>query len=268
MWCLPALRWTVHALRPLARQEASRLWPSDAAVTHQLAGRIMSHGAEHRLAPALLDAAALFTSLASGREGQAWAGLRDGPGPDSAGMPAAYHTLTAMQPSWVGALPGVFNDAIEACDWSDRDALFHGLRRLACAVHVHVHHRAPTARTRHTQHILYPLHAHRDGVLRRPRRLARAHDYRMAGLSPMHMLYYPFAAGEAAGAVLRAHRHSARQLLAAAAAAAPVVGPPMLGASGARRLRVAYVMADWREHITLRLLAAVLGIHDATRMQV
>jgi predicted O-linked N-acetylglucosamine transferase (SPINDLY family) len=97
----------------------------------------------------------------------------------------------------------------------------------------------------------------------------------MTGLSPMHMLYYPFAAGEAAGAVLRAHRHSARQLLAAAAAApaaaavaAPVAGPPLLGASGARRLRVAYVMADWREHNTLRLLASVLGIHDATRMQV
>ena len=126
------IRWTVLTLRPLARQEASRLWPSDAAVTHQLAGRIMSHGAEHRLAPALLDAAALFTSLA-GREGQAWAGLRDGPATDSSGMPAAYRTLTAMQPSWVGALPGVFNDAIEACDWSDRDALFHGLRRLACA---------------------------------------------------------------------------------------------------------------------------------------
>ena len=90
----------------------------------------------------------------------------------------------------------------------------------------------------------------------------------MAGLSPMHMLYYPFAAGEAAGAVLRAHRHSARQLLAAAAAAAPVAGPPLLGASGARRLRVAYVTADWREHITLRLLASVLGSHDATRMQV
>jgi predicted O-linked N-acetylglucosamine transferase (SPINDLY family) len=91
----------------------------------------------------------------------------------------------------------------------------------------------------------------------------------MAGLSPMHMLYYPFAAGEAAGAVLRAHRHSARQLLAAAAAAtASVAGPPLLGASGARRLRVAYVMADWREHITLRLLASVLGSHDATRVQV
>ena len=120
-------------LGPLARQEACRLWPADAAVTHQLAGRIMSHGAEHRLAPALLDAAALFTSLATGREGQAWAGLRDGPATDSSGMPAAYRTLTAMQPSWVGALPGVFNDAIEACDWSDRDALFHGLRRLACA---------------------------------------------------------------------------------------------------------------------------------------
>ena len=127
------IRWTVRTLRPLARQEASRLWPSDAAVTHQLAGRIMSHGAEHRLAPALLDAAALFTSLASGREGQAWAGLRDGPATGSSGMPAAYRTLTAMQPSWVGALPGVFDDAIEACDWSDRDALFHGLRRLACA---------------------------------------------------------------------------------------------------------------------------------------
>ena len=126
------IRWTVLTLGPLARQEASRLWPADAAVTHQLAGRIMSHGAEHRLAPALLDAAALFTSLA-GREGQAWAGLRDGPATDSSGMPAAYSTLTAMQPSWVGALPGVFNDAIEACDWSDRDALFHGLRRLACA---------------------------------------------------------------------------------------------------------------------------------------
>ena len=127
------IRWTVLTLGPLARQEASRLWPADAAVTHQLAGRIMSHGAEHRLAPALLDAAALFTSLASGREGQAWDGLRDGSGPDSAGMAAAYRMLTTMQPSWVGALPSVFDDAIEACDWSDRDALFHGLRRLACA---------------------------------------------------------------------------------------------------------------------------------------
>ena len=131
--CRIPIRWTVLTLGPLARQEASRLWPADAAVTHQLAGRIMSHGAEHRLAPALLDAAALFTSLATGREGQAWAGLRDGPATGSSGMPAAYRTLTAMQPSWVGALPGVFNDAIEACDWSDRDALFHGLRRLACA---------------------------------------------------------------------------------------------------------------------------------------
>ena len=222
----------------------------------------MSHGAEHRLAPALLDAVTLFSSLASGRE--RWLEeVRDGAG---AGFSTAYGTLTVMQPSWVGALPGVFNDAIEACDWSDRDALFHGLRRLARALHVH--HCVITACDALRMHLACASHAHHNGVFHRPRRLARAHDYQMAGLSPMHMLYYPFAAGEAAGAVLRAHRHSARQLLAAAAAAAPVAGPPMLGASGARRLRVAYVMADWREHITLRLLAAVLGIHDATRMQV
>ena len=268
------------------------MWPSDAAVTHQLAGRIMSHGAEHRLAPALLDAAALFTSLASGREGQAWAGLRDGPATGSSGMPAAYRTLTAMQPTWVEALPGVFDDAIEACDWSDRDALFHGLRRRMCVcmclcmcmcmclcMCVSMFVCIACACAPSCTHCTYAAHpppnlptvraSHGDGVLRRPRRLARAHEYHMAGLSPMHMLYYPFAAGEAAGAVLRAHRHSARQLLAAAAAAtASVAGPPLLGASGARRLRVAYVMADWREHITLRLLASVLGSHDATRVQV
>ena len=59
---------TLGALVPTAAEgvgllrAAARLWPADAVVSHQLASRIMSHGAEHQLAPALGDAADRLTT--------------------------------------------------------------------------------------------------------------------------------------------------------------------------------------------------------------
>lgn len=200
-------------------QAATRLWPANAAVTHQLAGRIMSHGAEHRLAPALHDAASLFASLRPRLEHE-----------------QPYDQLRSMQPEWVGALPSVYNDALQDCDWADREAIFHALRMLAAA-----------------------------------------HGYALAGLSPLHMLYYPFPARAAGPAVLRAHTHIAQQLRAAATADAAAVDTTATAVAAAAstagrlpggRLHLAYTMADWREHITLRLLVAVLGLHDKTRLRV
>ena len=223
---------TLGALVPTAAEgvgllrAAAQLWPADPIVSHQLASRVMSHGAEHRLAPALGDAADRFASLTR---------LDNFDGPQA----STYRRLAAMQPAWVGALPSVFNDAIEACDWRDREALFHALRKLA-----------------------------------------GAHGWRISGLSPLHMLYYPFPAGAAGAAVHQVYAQTSRRIL--AAATTMITGTsnhmhlppsPLLPSGGAQlgrreRLRITYAMADWREHITLRLLLGALAHHDRTTVQV
>ena len=83
----------------------------------------------------------------------------------------------------------------------------------------------------------------------------------------LHLYYYPFAAGFAGPALLRAHSHAAARLLAAAACHPTHMGraaPAVIGG----RLRLSYVGADWREHVTLRLLLQVLVLHDRRRVTV
>ena len=104
----------------------------------------------------------------------------------------------------------------------------------------------------------------RDALFSRSARVLAAYDFQVR-VSSLHLLYWPWTSGRAGRATRGVNAHTASRVR---AAAPPAALPPSCVRGRRVRLNIAYAGADFREHVTLRLLLGVLEHHDASHFRV
>ena len=102
----------------------------------------------------------------------------------------------------------------------------------------------------------------RDALFSRSARVLAAYDFQVR-VSSLHLLYWPWTSGRAGRDARRLLAHGVR-----VRAAAPPARCHRAACAAAVSAWIAYAGADFREHVTLRLLLGVLEHHDEAHFRV